>query len=55
MGIGFAIPSNMAGEIRDQILQYGEVRRGLLGVSAQDLTPELASAFGIGNGRNNFV
>ncbi len=50
VGIGFAIPSNMAGEIRDQILQYGEVRRGLLGVSAQDLTPELASAFGIGNG-----
>ena len=41
-GIGFAVPSNMVRPIRDQIAQYGRVRRGWLGVVIQDLTPELA-------------
>ena len=45
VGIGFAIPSNMAMSLMDQIVKHGEVRRGLLGVTAQDLTPELAKAF----------
>jgi serine protease DegQ len=44
VGIGFAVPSNMARSVMDQILQYGEVRRGRLGISIQNLTPELASA-----------
>jgi serine protease DegQ len=46
IGIGFAIPSNMAGSILEQLLRFGKVRRGLLGVVAQTLTPELAEAFG---------
>ncbi len=46
VGIGFAIPSNMSTTIIKQLLHYGKVRRGLLGVIAQPLTPELASAFG---------
>lgn len=47
VGIGFAIPSSMARDIMEQLVTHGEVRRGQLGVSAQDLTPELAVAFGI--------
>jgi serine protease Do/serine protease DegQ len=47
IGIGFAIPVNMAREIMEQLIETGEVRRGQLGVSAQDLTPDLAQAFGI--------
>ena len=44
VGIGFAIPANMARVIMEQILEHGEVRRGLFGVGVQDLTPELAQA-----------
>jgi len=47
IGIGFAIPANMAVDIIDQLLEYGEVKRGELGIAAQPLTPELAQAFGI--------
>ena len=47
IGIGFAIPVNMAKAIADQLVEYGEVRRGRLGIGIQDLTPELASAFKI--------
>lgn len=45
VGIGFAIPINMARNIMQQLIQFGEVRRGLLGVVAQSLTPDLALAF----------
>jgi serine protease Do len=45
MGIGFAIPINMARNIMHQLIEFGEVRRGLLGVVAQSLTPDLAQAF----------
>jgi len=47
VGIGFAIPMNMAKQISEQLIEHGEVKRGRLGFSAQDLTPELAEAFGI--------
>jgi serine protease Do/serine protease DegQ len=47
IGIGFAIPSNMASAIMQHLVEYGEVRRGQLGVVLQDLTPELADAFGL--------
>jgi serine protease Do/serine protease DegQ len=47
VGIGFAIPSNMADHIKDTLVEHGEVKRGLLGVNVQDLTPELAQAFGL--------
>lgn len=45
IGIGFAIPVNMARRVMEQIIAYGEVRRGELGVVVQDLTPELAEGF----------
>ncbi len=47
IGIGFAIPSNMAGVTMQSLAEYGEVRRGQLGVVLQDLTPDLADAFGL--------
>jgi serine protease Do/serine protease DegQ len=47
VGIGFAIPSNMAHAIMTQLAEHGEVRRGQLGILIQDLTPELAAAFGL--------
>jgi serine protease Do/serine protease DegQ len=47
VGIGFAIPINMVRELADQLIEYGEVRRGMLGVIMQNLTPELAGAFGL--------
>ncbi|HRQ65230.1 MAG TPA: Do family serine endopeptidase [Xanthomonadaceae bacterium] len=43
VGIGFAIPSDLAREIMSQLLAHGEVRRGTLGVQAQDLNEELAA------------
>lgn len=47
VGIGFAIPTNMGQQLMAQLVEYGEVKRGKLGVSAQNLTPELARAFDI--------
>ena len=47
VGIGFAIPANMARQILEQLVEYGEVRRGKLGIGAQALTPKLAQAFDI--------
>lgn len=47
IGIGFAIPSNLAMNISTQLVEGGEVRRGFLGVTLSDLTPELAEAFGV--------
>jgi serine protease Do/serine protease DegQ len=47
IGIGFAIPINMAHDIMRQLIDYGEVKRGRLGAQGQDLTEPLAQAFGI--------
>ncbi len=47
MGIGFAVPSNLARSIVEQLVKHGKVVRGWLGVSIQDLSPELASQFGL--------
>jgi Do/DeqQ family serine protease len=44
IGIGFAVPINMARRVMDEIVRYGEVKRGRIGVAIQDLTPELAQA-----------
>jgi Do/DeqQ family serine protease len=46
VGIGFAVPSAMARAVMDQIVRYGEVRRGRLGIEMVDLTPELAKKLG---------
>ena len=47
VGIGFAVPANMARAVMQQLISFGEVRRGRLGISMQDLTPELARALGV--------
>jgi Do/DeqQ family serine protease len=47
IGIGFAIPSNMARSIMQQLLEFGEVRRGLLGVNIYSITPDIAEAYGV--------
>ncbi len=47
MGIGFAIPINMAKKVHQQLVQHGSVTRGRLGVFIQDLTKELAESFEI--------
>lgn len=47
IGIGFAVPSNMAQAVMQQLVRYGSVRRGQLGVSLQELTPDLAMRFGL--------
>ena len=49
VGIGFAVPSNMARTVMNQIVRYGEVRRGRLGIEMADLTPELAKKLGAGS------
>ncbi|UCD34709.1 MAG: DegQ family serine endoprotease [Nitrospiraceae bacterium] len=46
-GIGFAVPSNMAKSVMTQLISEGKVTRGWLGVTIQNLTPELAKEFGI--------
>ena len=45
MGIGFAIPANLAQQVMEQIVRQGSVTRGWVGVEAQDITPELADSF----------
>jgi serine protease Do/serine protease DegQ len=47
VGIGFAIPINMARQIAEQLVQHGEIRRGQLGITMQDLTPDLVQAMGL--------
>lgn len=47
VGIGFAVPSDMARTVMEQLIEFGEVRRGRLGVMIQDFTPDLAEALGI--------
>ena len=51
VGIGFAIPINMAHSSLSQILEHGEVHRGQIGVSIQDVTPDLQEAFALENGQ----
>ena len=47
VGIGFAVPANMANQAMRQLIDYGEVRRGRLGVAVQSLTPDLAEALSL--------
>ena len=46
VGIGFAVPANMARGVMNQIVRYGEVRRGRLGIEMVDLTPDIAKKLG---------
>ena len=47
VGVGFAVPIDMARAVMQQILEHGEVRRGRIGVMIRDLTPDLSEALGI--------
>ncbi len=55
MGIGFAVPSNLARSIMDQLVKTGKVVRGWLGVAIQELTPELAKQFGLADTKGVLV
>jgi serine protease DegQ len=55
VGIGFAIPSSMARYVMDQLIEFGEVRRGTLGLFVQDLTADLAGAFSVEAGQGVLV
>jgi Do/DeqQ family serine protease len=46
VGIGFAVPINMARQVMDQLISFGEIKRGRIGVAIQDLTPDIAQALG---------
>ncbi len=55
VGIGFAIPANMMKSLVEQIAEYGEVKRGVLGISGSDLNAELAKALEIDTAQGAFV
>ncbi len=55
VGIGFAIPSNMASASLQQILEHGKVTRGQIGIGIQDVTPDLRKAFNLENGQGGVL
>lgn len=55
VGIGFAIPTEMTENVMQQLIEHGEVRRGMLGVTIQDLSAELAEAFGVDKNQRGVV
>ncbi|MFM4720249.1 DegQ family serine endoprotease [Aeromonas bivalvium] len=55
IGIGFAIPANMVRDLSEQIIKYGEVRRGQLGITGAELTSDLAKTFGSTKQNGAFV
>ncbi len=54
-GIGFAIPGNMALRVAKQLISSGKVQRGYLGLTIQNLTPELARSFGVSDTKGVLV
>jgi Do/DeqQ family serine protease len=55
VGIGFSIPTNMVKNSLEQIIATGEVKRGMIGVGIQDVTPELQEVFGLENGQQGVL
>ena len=55
MGIGFAVPASMARAVMQSLVTTGKVTRGWLGVSIQEVTPELAKQFGLKDGKGALV
>jgi serine protease Do len=47
VGVGFAIPANIAKSVMQQLIQFGNVKRGALGIGAQDINPDLVNAFNL--------
>jgi serine protease Do len=54
-GVGFAVPANLARNVMDQIVKNGKVTRAYMGVSIQEVSPELAEAFGEAEPRGALV
>ena len=54
-GIGFAIPANYASTIIDQLIKYGETKRGWLGVRIQEVTKEIATVAGLNEPKGAFI
>lgn len=55
IGIGFAIPSNMAQNLSQQLIQFGEVKRGVLGITGREMTADMAKALNVDIQRGAFV
>ncbi|MCU5773455.1 serine endoprotease DegQ [Erwiniaceae bacterium BAC15a-03b] len=55
IGIGFAIPANMAMNLAQQLIEFGEVKRGQLGIKGTEMTAEMAKAFNVDAQRGAFV
>ncbi|WES68971.1 serine endoprotease DegQ [Superficieibacter sp. HKU1] len=55
VGIGFAIPSNMARTLAQQLIQFGEIKRGLLGIKGMEMSSDIAKAFNLNVTRGAFV
>jgi serine protease Do len=55
IGIGFAVPANIASPVVSQLIKFGETRRGWLGVRVQSVTPEIAESLGLGKPRGALV
>lgn len=55
VGIGFAVPANMARAVMDQLLRFGSVRRGRIGVVIQDLQPEAAEHLGLASDQGALI
>ncbi|MGL4860117.1 MAG: Do family serine endopeptidase [Enterobacteriaceae bacterium] len=55
IGIGFAIPSNMAKSLSQQLIEFGEVKRGVLGIKGNEMTADIAKAFNINVQKGAFV
>ena len=55
IGIGFAIPVNMAHNVMDQLVSFGTVKRGLLGVTTHNVTPEIAQIYGLPDSQGALV
>lgn len=54
-GLGFAIPSNIAAHVSQDLIEHGKVVRGWLGVTLQKITPELANSFNLSGHRGSLV
>lgn len=55
IGLGFSIPSNLAKSVMGQLIEYGKVSRGRIGVTLQNITPNLAKSFGLETSRGAVV
>jgi len=55
IGIGFAIPVNMVKGVMDQLIKYGQVKRGILGVNIYNVTPDIAKEFGLADAAGALV